>query len=600
MHNHNKPSNPNPSYSIPPPPNPFLLQNHQLPHVLRELPPPPPPCQAPYFTSIPNSHPSNPYHNPINAPKRPSNPSDHPFNEPPFKKSKPLSAHELVAKQLAMPTFNNPHKLHQSIQVQEVKYRMWLDADIIGKGYDWIQVHYHGFSNEYDRTIYVDPNHKESKQFNIRLLPANAAIPSVLPIDNKRGIKPESETKNNNNDHIKQDTSWPQQLEALVTEKRKQIKEKKYEDVLHDMKLFLDRFDQRFVPQGIQLHTRGLIAEVYKLYSVCLAQTKAYREAIEYIQKYMNIRPHCFQGYMTLAAIYSCQNKYEHAAKQYEMALKQNIPQERRRNIQNKYENALNIIARNSSQPDDETETSESDEDENAPIVRRRNIKHESSDSETESEGEMKTESEIRSKRGAKGTTLDERVMDTTLMSAVQKTAYKNRKKNPNGFYYRFNAAGEKQRNGAWNEAEHRQFMARVMECGVNVEWGFFSECIEGRVGYQCSNYWRKLMDDGSVEDANYVMENKDGKMKRRQLKRKEIEGAADDDVYYDRFRRFEFTVKKDGSRTFEPVPMKHPNGKRNGVSKKQRKKKKKHKKKKRKKVKCETRDNKIVKTERE
>mmetsp|Transcript_95117 Transcript_95117/g.116457 ORF Transcript_95117/g.116457 Transcript_95117/m.116457 type:complete len:133 (-) Transcript_95117:158-556(-) len=55
--------------------------------------------------------------------------------------------------------------------------------------------------------------------------------------------------------------------------------------------------------------------------------------------------------------------------------------------------------------------------------------------------------------------------------------------------------------------------MERVREMGVNGgQWGTFSQAIPGRVGYQCSNFWRKLIQHGKVNDYNYNLQN--GKLK--------------------------------------------------------------------------------------
>lgn len=50
--------------------------------------------------------------------------------------------------------------------------------------------------------------------------------------------------------------------------------------------------------------------------------------------------------------------------------------------------------------------------------------------------------------------------------------------------------------------------MQRVLEMGVNFEWGVFSQGIPGRNGYQCSNYWRSLINTGKVKDPMYYYEN--------------------------------------------------------------------------------------------
>jgi len=47
---------------------------------------------------------------------------------------------------------------------------------------------------------------------------------------------------------------------------------------------------------------------------------------------------------------------------------------------------------------------------------------------------------------------------------------------------------------------------------GVDYRWGLLSMQMPGRVGYQCSNYYRKLVQDGALKDPNYVIE--EGKLK--------------------------------------------------------------------------------------
>merc|ERR1712129_290804 len=81
--------------------------------------------------------------------------------------------------------------------------------------------------------------------------------------------------------------------------------------------------------------------------------------------------------------------------------------------------------------------------------------------------------------------------------------AFKNRKKSPNGYFYRFNVPGQPQKNGDWTKEENKLFMRRVLELGVNNEWGVFSKVIPGRVGYVCSNKWTQLQKDGDVKDLN-------------------------------------------------------------------------------------------------
>uniref|UniRef100_A0A7S2S1D2 Myb-like domain-containing protein n=1 Tax=Mucochytrium quahogii TaxID=96639 RepID=A0A7S2S1D2_9STRA len=86
--------------------------------------------------------------------------------------------------------------------------------------------------------------------------------------------------------------------------------------------------------------------------------------------------------------------------------------------------------------------------------------------------------------------------------------AFLNRKTNPNAYYYRFNDLGEDQATGEWSPANKKRFMELIKD-GVDYRWGIFSMNVPGRVGYQCSNYYRKLVQAGIVVDPNYVIDDK-------------------------------------------------------------------------------------------
>ncbi|KAF9982869.1 hypothetical protein BGZ65_002417 [Modicella reniformis] len=87
--------------------------------------------------------------------------------------------------------------------------------------------------------------------------------------------------------------------------------------------------------------------------------------------------------------------------------------------------------------------------------------------------------------------------------------AYAAIDKKPNTYYYRFNAPGEVQRKGAWTKEERELFHYRLEEIGANGQWGIFSMTIPGRVGYQCSNYYRLLVETNQITDPNYVLDEK-------------------------------------------------------------------------------------------
>ncbi|OBZ88189.1 hypothetical protein A0J61_03758 [Choanephora cucurbitarum] len=91
--------------------------------------------------------------------------------------------------------------------------------------------------------------------------------------------------------------------------------------------------------------------------------------------------------------------------------------------------------------------------------------------------------------------------------SEARLRAYQMLDTNPNEYYYRFNAPGELQRTGKWNEEEHALFLKRLAEHGANSQWGIFSIAIPGRVGYQCSNYYRQMIKKRQIHDPNYIID---------------------------------------------------------------------------------------------
>ena len=65
--------------------------------------------------------------------------------------------------------------------------------------------------------------------------------------------------------------------------------------------------------------------------------------------------------------------------------------------------------------------------------------------------------------------------------------------------------------NFPWKKDEIKQFLKRLKQLGANGQWGIFAMGVSGRVGYQCSNFYRKLVEKGDIKDPNYVL-GKDGK----------------------------------------------------------------------------------------
>lgn len=43
----------------------------------------------------------------------------------------------------------------------------------------------------------------------------------------------------------------------------------------------------------------------------------------------------------------------------------------------------------------------------------------------------------------------------------------------------------------------------------MNGNWGLFSTAIPGRVGYQCANFYRQLIEAGEIQDDRYKIDEK-------------------------------------------------------------------------------------------
>ncbi|KNC84109.1 hypothetical protein SARC_03674 [Sphaeroforma arctica JP610] len=99
--------------------------------------------------------------------------------------------------------------------------------------------------------------------------------------------------------------------------------------------------------------------------------------------------------------------------------------------------------------------------------------------------------------------------LDITKMSKVQRKAYGKFHENPNEYYYRFNAPGEASRLDEWKEHEKALFLKRLEERGSEGQWGEFSKVIPGRVGYQCSNFYRSLLKKKELVDPRYYLNEK-------------------------------------------------------------------------------------------
>ena len=79
---------------------------------------------------------------------------------------------------------------------------------------------------------------------------------------------------------------------------------------------------------------------------------------------------------------------------------------------------------------------------------------------------------------------------------------------NTNAYFYRHRPPNERQRRGPFTEEEEEVFMRRLRyfrdELHIsNGAWGFFAVPLTGRVGYQCSSFYRKLLKNGKIKAGN-------------------------------------------------------------------------------------------------
>jgi len=85
--------------------------------------------------------------------------------------------------------------------------------------------------------------------------------------------------------------------------------------------------------------------------------------------------------------------------------------------------------------------------------------------------------------------------------SPAKKSAWEARNVNPNAFYYRHVEPGQVKRTGAWDEDEKKMFMKAIKVHPPNQgKWGLFAMQIPGRVGYQCRNFYHRLLESGELK----------------------------------------------------------------------------------------------------
>jgi hypothetical protein len=96
--------------------------------------------------------------------------------------------------------------------------------------------------------------------------------------------------------------------------------------------------------------------------------------------------------------------------------------------------------------------------------------------------------------------------------SQIRRDSFCRMLANPNSFFYRNRPPGDPQRFGSFTEDEEEAFLERLRYFREDLHiddglWGLFAVPLRGRVGYQCSNFYRSLIQGRKIEDPNYEVD---------------------------------------------------------------------------------------------
>ena len=93
--------------------------------------------------------------------------------------------------------------------------------------------------------------------------------------------------------------------------------------------------------------------------------------------------------------------------------------------------------------------------------------------------------------------------------SKAKETARRLFHKNPNAYFYRHTAPGVPRKfdsSEPWTKEEEELFLKTAEKFGAGDKWGLFSSYIPGRIGYQCSQYYRKhMIKNCLIQDPNFA-----------------------------------------------------------------------------------------------
>lgn len=89
--------------------------------------------------------------------------------------------------------------------------------------------------------------------------------------------------------------------------------------------------------------------------------------------------------------------------------------------------------------------------------------------------------------------------------SSARRESFMNMFKNPNSFFYRNRPPGDPQKMGGFTSDEEEQFIQRINYFRNDLKvydklWGLFAVPLKGRLGYQCMNFYRHLIEIGRLK----------------------------------------------------------------------------------------------------
>lgn len=119
---------------------------------------------------------------------------------------------------------------------------------------------------------------------------------------------------------------------------------------------------------------------------------------------------------------------------------------------------------------------------------------------------------------------VDDENEDISLWSEAKRQSWAAINTNPNAFFYRHCAPGEQKRNGAWDPYEKKLFLETMkVHPPSQGRWGLFAQHIPGRVGYQCRNYYHRLLESGEIKALPEEIEKMQRPRKRKATSSKQV-----------------------------------------------------------------------------